>query len=75
MDGVHSISDCGRSQQPSLLALRLILIVNWATQYVVYGGPRLRQKLYAGHYSFNRRGGFSSVDRLLNISPEVADPN
>ena len=72
MDGVHPGPGCGRSQQPPLLALRLILIFNRAAQYVVYGGPRFRRKLCAGHYSFNRKGGFSSMDRLSNISFEVA---
>ena len=45
MDGVHPGSGCGRFQQPPLLALRLILVVNRAIQYVVYGGSRFRQKL------------------------------
>ena len=73
MDGVHPGSGCGCLQPPPLLAIRLILIVNRAAQYVVYGGPRFRRKLYASRYSFNNGGGFSFVDRLLNISPEVAD--
>ena len=45
MDGIHSGPGCGRSQQPHLLALILILIVNRAAQCVVYGGPRFRRKL------------------------------
>ena len=74
-DGVHLGSGYGRSQQPPLLVLRLILIINRAAQYVVYGGPRFRQKLCTGRYSFNRKGSFSSADRLPNIYPEVADPD
>ena len=75
VDGVHPGSGYGCSQQPPLLALRLILIVNRAVQYVVYGGLTFRRKLCAGRYSFNRRGGFSSADRLSNISSEVAGPD
>ena len=75
VDGIHPGSGCGHSQQPSLLALRLILVVNQATHYVVYGGPRFKRELCAGRYSFNRRGGLSSSGRLPNISPEVADPD
>ena len=71
--GVYLGPDCGRTQQPLLLALRLILIVNRAAQYVVYGGPRFRRELCTGRYSFNRRGGLNSVDRLPNISPEMTD--
>ena len=75
VDGVHLGPGCGCLQQPPLLALRLILIVNRAIQYVVYGGSRFRQELCTGRYYFNRWGGLSSVDRLSNISPEVADPD
>ena len=75
VDGVHPGPGCGRSQQPPLLAFRLILIVNQATQYVVYDGSRFKQKLYVGRYSFNRGGGLSSADRLSKISPKVVGPN
>ena len=75
VDGVHPGLSCGRLQQPLLLALRLILIVNRAAQYVVYGGLRFRRELYAGRYSFNYRGGLYSTYRLPNISLEVADPD
>ena len=75
VDGVQQGSSCGRSQQPPLLALRLILIVNWATSYVVYGGSRFRREFCPGRYSFNRGGGLSSANRLPNISLEVAGPN
>ena len=75
VDGIHSGSSCGHLKQPPLLAFKLILVVNWAAQYVVYGGPRFRRKLYTGRYSFNRRGSLSSSDRLPNVSPEVAFPD
>ena len=72
MDGIHSGSGCGCSQKPPLLVLRLILAINRAAQYVVYGGSRFRRELCAGRYSFNHGGGLTSADRLPNISPEVA---
>ena len=75
MNGVHLGSGYGRSQQPPLLTFRLILVINRAAQYVVYGGPRFRQELCAGHYSFNYGGGLSSTGRLPSISLEVAGPN
>ena len=75
VDGVHPGSGCGRSQQPPLLALRLILIINRVAQYVVYGGPRFRRELCTGCYSFNRGGGLISADRVLNISSEVVGPD
>ena len=59
VNGVHLGLGYNCSQQPPLLALRLILVVNRAAQYVVYGGSRFR------------RGGLSSTGRFLNISPEV----
>ena len=65
----------GRSQQPHLLALRLILVFNQAAQYVVYGGLRFRRELCPGCYSFNSGGSLSSTDRLPNISLEVASPD
>ena len=75
VDVVYTGPDCGYKQQPLLLVLRLIPIVNRVTQYVVYGGLRFRQELCADRYSFNRRGDLSSTDRLPNISPKVADPD
>ena len=72
MDGIHSGLGCGRSQQPPILAFRLILVVNWVAQYVAYGGSRFKRELCAGRYSFNRGGGLSFANRLPNISPEVA---
>ena len=58
-----------------LMALRLILIISRAAQFVVDGGPRFRWELYAGRYSFDRRGGLRYADHLLNIPSEVAGPN
>ena len=75
VDGIHPGSGCGRSQQPHFLALRLILVVNRAAQYVVYGGPRFMWELYTGRYSFNPEGGLNSVDCLSNISSEVVSPD
>ena len=75
VDCIHLSSGCGRSQQPPLLALRPICVDSRAAHYVVYGGPRFRRELCAGHYSFNRGGGLNSADRLLNISPKVAGPD
>ena len=71
VDNIHPSSGCGCSQQPPLLALRLILVVNRAVQYVVYGGPRFRREFFIGCYSFNHGGGLSSAGRLPNISLEV----
>ena len=75
MVGNYLFPDCGCTQQPLLLALRLILIVSRAAQYLVYGGPKFKRELYVGRYSFNRRGGLSSTDHLPNISPEVIGLN
>ena len=75
MDGVHPDPGYGCSQQHPLLALRLILVVNRATQYVVYGGPRFRRKLCAGCYSFNRGGSLNFAGHLSNIYPKVAGPD
>ena len=75
VDGIHPSSGYGHSQQSLLLAFRLILVINRATQYVVYSGPRFRHELYADRYFFNRQGGFSSANRLLNISSEVVSSN
>ena len=71
MDGIYPGSGVGRSQQPPLMMLGLILVVDRAAQYVIYGGPRFRRELPAGRYSFNFRGDFNSTDCLLNISPKV----
>ena len=75
VDGIYPGSSYGRSQQPLLLALRLILVVDRAADYVIYGRPRFKQELCACHYSFNRESGLNSVDRLPNISPKVAGPD
>ena len=75
VDGVYPGSNRGCTQQPLLLVLRLILIISWAAQYVVFGGPRFRRELCTGRYSFNRKGDLSSADYLPNISPEVACPD
>ena len=72
MDRVYPGLDGGCVQQPLLLVLKLILIVNRAAQYIVDGGSRFRRELCAGHYSFNHRGGLSYKDHLPNIPPEVA---
>ena len=71
VDDVYWGPDCGCTQHPLLLALRLILIVSRAAQYVVYGGSRFRRELCTGIHSFNRRGSLSSIGRLPNISSEV----
>ena len=42
MDRVYPGQDSDCLQHALLLALRLILIVSRATQYIVDGGPRLR---------------------------------
>ena len=65
----------GCVQHALLLALRLILIVSQAAQYIVNGGPRFRRELYVGHFSFDSRGSLSYTDRLPDIPPEVADPD
>ena len=75
VDGVYPSPDGGCTQQPLLLALRLILIISRAAQYVVCSGPRFRWELCAGRYSFDSSGGLSFADRLPDISPEVAGPN
>ena len=75
VDGVYPGTDGGCAQQPLLLVLRLILIVSRAAQYVVYSGARFRRELCAGCYSFYRRGGLNSTNRLPDISPKVANPN
>ena len=75
VDGVYLGPNCGCTQQPLLLALRLIMIVIWAARYVIYAGPWFRRELRTGCYSFNRRGSLSSAGRLPNISPEMADPD
>ena len=75
VDVVYPIPDGDFSQQPLLLALRPLLIVSQATQYVVYGWPRFRRELCTGRYSFDRRGDLNSADRLLDISLEVDDPD
>ena len=75
VDGIHLGSGCGHSQQPPLLALRLILVVNQVVQYVVYGGLGFRRELCSGRYSFNCGGDLSFADCLPNISPEVAGPD
>ena len=69
VDGAYPGLDCGYTQQPLLLVLRLILIFNRAAKYVVYSGPRFKQGLCAGRYYFNHGGGLSSTDCLPNISP------
>ena len=73
VDGVYPGPDGGCAQQPLLLPFRLILIVSRAAYYIDDGGPRFRQELYVGRYSFDHRSGLSYVDRLLDISPEVAN--
>ena len=75
VDGFYSSPEGGCEQQPLHLALRLILIVSRAAQYIVDGGQRNRQELYTDRYSFDRRGDLSYTDRLSDIPPEVADLN
>ena len=45
IDGIHPSSGCGCSQEPSFLALGLILIVNRVAQNVIDGRSRFRRKL------------------------------
>ena len=40
-DGVYSGSDCVHTEYFSPLLLRLLLIIDWASQYIVDGGSRL----------------------------------
>ena len=75
VDGIYPGSGCGCSQQPPLLALRLILVVDRAAQYVIYGRPSFKRELCNGRYSFNHGVSLSFANRLLNISLEVAGPN
>ena len=75
VDHVYPGLDHGGAQHALLLALRLILIVNRATPYIVDGGLRLRWVLCADCYSFDRKGGLRYADCLPNITPKVADPN
>ena len=75
MDRVYPGPNGGWAQQPLLLALRLILIVSRATQYIVDGWSRFRRELCTDCYSFDRRGGLNYTDRLLDIPPEVAGPD
>ena len=42
VDGIHSGLGCSRLQKPHFLAIRLILVVKRAAQYVAYGGLRFR---------------------------------
>ena len=44
-DGVNPGSNCGCSQQLFPLTLGLVLIINWAAQYVIDGGPGLGWEL------------------------------
>ena len=44
-DGVLAGSNCGCSQQLFPLTLGLILVIGWATQYVIDGGPGLGRDL------------------------------
>ena len=44
-DGVHPGSNYGCLQQLFPLTLRLILVIDWAAQYVIDGGPGLEQEL------------------------------
>ena len=37
VDSIYPGLNYGGSQEPPLLALRLILVVRWAAQYIVYG--------------------------------------
>ena len=57
----------------SSLALRLVLVVDLATQYVIYGQPGFKRELCAGRYFSTAGGGLSSANHLPNISLKVAD--
>ena len=59
-------------QQPLLLALRQILIVNRAAKYIIDGGSKFMRELCAGRYSFDSKGGLNDADRLSDIPLEVA---
>ena len=44
-DGAHPGSNCGCSQQLFPLATELVLVVGWASQYVIDGRPGLGREL------------------------------
>ena len=44
-DGVHQGSNGGCSQQLFPLTTGLIVIIGWASQYVIHGGPGLGREL------------------------------
>ena len=73
VDRVYQGPDDGCAQHALLLALRLILIVSRAAQYMVDGGLRFRRELCDDNYSFDRMGSLSYVYRLPNIPSEVVD--
>ena len=75
MDCVYSSPDGGYAQHALLLALRLILIVSQASQYIIDDEPRLRWEFCVGCYSLDRRDGLRYADRLPDIPPEVAYPD
>ena len=57
VDCVYSGLDGGCGQHDLLLALRQILIVSRAAQYIVDGGPRFKWEVGPGRYSLDRRVG------------------
>ena len=57
VDHVYPGPDGGYTQHALLLAVRLVLIVSRAAQYIVDGGSRFRWEVGAGRYSFDCRGG------------------
>ena len=75
VDRVYSSLDGGCAQHSLLMALKLILIVSRASQYIVDGRLRFRWELYTDRYSFGHRGDLRYAGCLLDIPPEVADPD
>ena len=57
-DGVHPGSNCGCLQQLFPLMTRLVLVVGWASQFVINGGPGLGRELRTGRYSFSYQCDF-----------------
>ena len=75
VDRVYPGPNGGCAQHALLMVLRLILIVSRAAQYIVDGRLRFRWELYTDRYSFGRRDDLRYAGCLLDIPPEVADPD
>ena len=57
------------------LALRLILVVSRAAQYIVDGGLRFRWEVGPDRYSFDRGGYLRYAYYLPDIPPELVGPD